>query len=820
MVNPTATPRTPPPIASATLRLLRWIVLGFLAINMSSTFLTPYPTGIPLWLFAGLGAWMTAASVLALYRPQLGALAAIVPIGSTLVVGRYGQDIAPTVIIAATVCALASARAAILTIAALLTYVGALRYVGLDLDGVATYLLLILVPAGIGCVVRGLLAFSRRVQVRISDLEARAVQLRLEERSTLADELSALLSQGLAVQQITLDEARRGTDPAVLRGNLLAVEHHARESLAQLRGLVSTLRGREASTPTTGTPTLTASAEEVEDLLVGHGHPVVLDVPASEELVGDFTRRTLGDVLRRAGPLVAAQAPPGVECVVSVSVAADMVTVELAHPLGDQPMADDAAALGDSARLSASLRHDQEAVLAAGGTFSAGTQGDGWALRAALPQRASAVAPGGRVPAGDASRPGLGRVVLRVGLLRWGAALVLVVGTVLLAGRASAALHTGSADWPTAALWALLCAALAVACWRVRPAVPLLALVLLLGLVASPASPVFAQPPHVAGIALAAILCAGHRRWVWAILLGWTAYTILWFRGELTLDSFGAMLVSPFLGIALGLPAHHFLQLRVEQQRQLAAADWHHRQAREEVRHELAGELHDIVAHQLSLITMQVQAHRGDASAERLLAGLTRIATINQSAQADLALLLHVMRSDAPSPVVPAPGSPSPGSPSSGDPSSAVGWLSPSSAIRAAAATLHDAGHVVALDVNNAADLADATTQKTVTRVIREATTNILRYAPELSPCALRLGCDEHTIQLEITNPMPEVARRSEDSTGLGLIGLDERVRITGGTLTAGPAAGQWRVAASVPMVTTVDLRPRPEDVAALSAVA
>ena len=42
---------------------------------------------------------------------------------------------------------------------------------------------------------------------------------------------------------------------------------------------------------------------------------------------------------------------------------------------------------------------------------------------------------------------------------------------------------------------------------------------------------------------------------------------------------------------------------------------------------------------------------------------------------------------------------------------------------------------------------------------------------------------------------------QSDDSTGLGLVGLSERLRLTGGSLSAGKEAGEWVVKAQLPVL-------------------
>jgi signal transduction histidine kinase len=141
-----------------------------------------------------------------------------------------------------------------------------------------------------------------------------------------------------------------------------------------------------------------------------------------------------------------------------------------------------------------------------------------------------------------------------------------------------------------------------------------------------------------------------------------------------------------------------------------------------------------------------------------------------------------------------------------------AGWLSPTAAVAAAVGTLREAGHPVRAEVDATVDAADPTTRKTATRIVREATTNILRYAPHGAECSIRIVPSGDLLQLTIENPLPDRPRLSPHSTGLGLIGLDERARITGGTFSAGPDGERWQLAAQLPLRPQVDLRPRAED--------
>ena len=93
-----------------------------------------------------------------------------------------------------------------------------------------------------------------------------------------------------------------------------------------------------------------------------------------------------------------------------------------------------------------------------------------------------------------------------------------------------------------------------------------------------------------------------------------------------------------------------------------------------------------------------------------------------------------------------------------------------------------------------------------VHRVAQEALTNAARHAPG-APVTVRLDRGQDAVTLTVTNPLPAPAvtdaAADGDGTpparGSGLPGLCERVRLLGGTMTAGPEAGAFTITARLP---------------------
>ena len=88
-----------------------------------------------------------------------------------------------------------------------------------------------------------------------------------------------------------------------------------------------------------------------------------------------------------------------------------------------------------------------------------------------------------------------------------------------------------------------------------------------------------------------------------------------------------------------------------------------------------------------------------------------------------------------------------------------------------------------------------------VYRTAQEALTNARKHAPG-EPVTLRLGYEPDEITLSVVNPIPSWrADRplADTGAGLGLVGLRERAELAGGTFEAGPDAGNWRVKLRIP---------------------
>lgn len=206
------------------------------------------------------------------------------------------------------------------------------------------------------------------------------------------------------------------------------------------------------------------------------------------------------------------------------------------------------------------------------------------------------------------------------------------------------------------------------------------------------------------------------------------------------------------------------------------------RDARRDQQLELARDLHDFVAHDVSAIVVQAQAARFVAAQDpgQAVRALERIETAGLSALASMDRTVHALQEAAGGPTTPVPG---------------LAQL-PELVERFEGASL-DADPQAVRGVSREADT-------TAYRVVVEALTNVRRHAP--GAAVVRVAVRRTGAGMEITvanSPAPRgtgglPARRRRGGTGLA--GLRGRVEAAGGTLLAGAAAdGGWRVCAAFP---------------------
>jgi signal transduction histidine kinase len=181
----------------------------------------------------------------------------------------------------------------------------------------------------------------------------------------------------------------------------------------------------------------------------------------------------------------------------------------------------------------------------------------------------------------------------------------------------------------------------------------------------------------------------------------------------------------------------------------------------------IARELHDIVAHHLSVIVLQAAGTR--ASGKPAGPSLEKIENSARQALAETRRLLGVLREpDEEAGLGPQPG---------------IGDLSE------LAASVRAAGLPVHLVIDGDPAALPAAVDVSVYRIVQEALTNVLKHAGP-ARAEVTIGCAADTVTVEVTdNGMAEPGREAP-AGGHGLAGMRERAAVFGGELAAGPRPG------------------------------
>jgi signal transduction histidine kinase len=214
---------------------------------------------------------------------------------------------------------------------------------------------------------------------------------------------------------------------------------------------------------------------------------------------------------------------------------------------------------------------------------------------------------------------------------------------------------------------------------------------------------------------------------------------------------------------------------RLERDRERAVA-----QAAAEERTRIARELHDVIAHSVSLIVVQAGAERRllSAAEQRTAQTLETIENSGREALTELRRLLGVLRVSSEDRLAPQPG------------------LARLPDLLAESAK---SGQKVAVDVSgDPVELARGL-DLTAYRIVQEGLTNARKHAPG-QPVTVALSWRDRLLEIEVQNAEGEPAEES-NGAGHGLIGMAERVAMYGGSLETGRAeGGQFRIRARLPV--------------------
>jgi signal transduction histidine kinase len=270
--------------------------------------------------------------------------------------------------------------------------------------------------------------------------------------------------------------------------------------------------------------------------------------------------------------------------------------------------------------------------------------------------------------------------------------------------------------------------------------------------------------------------------------LGWAAIQLTPGRFQAPTVLSNALLIAAvwLLGHFVGVRRLYVLELEertaeLEQAREELA-----RRAVTEERLRLARELHDVVAHAMSVIAVQsgVGAHVADTQPEEAARALAAIEATSRAALEELRRLLGVLREED-------------------EPQGDLAPVPGLADLEGLLAELAKAGLAVKLQVNGTRPPLPAGVDLSAYRIVQEALTNVVKHA---GPTRAQVVVDfrDHDVRVEVTDDGRGAVTSVSDGragTGHGLIGMRERVQAFGGDLEVGPRPdGGFRVAARLPL--------------------
>jgi signal transduction histidine kinase len=286
------------------------------------------------------------------------------------------------------------------------------------------------------------------------------------------------------------------------------------------------------------------------------------------------------------------------------------------------------------------------------------------------------------------------------------------------------------------------------------------------------------------------------RRWqAWLVVLcsavTLDANAFIFHDGFAELSTF---LLYPFVPVT-GLLLGHFIRTRQEQGEQSAALlartqQLQAEQSRTEVLNErarIAREIHDVLAHSLGALSIQIQAARAvltdHQDIDRALDVLSTAQRMAADGLTETRRAVHALRSD----------------------------LVPLDQELSQAARVHGEryGPDVAFTVGGKPRPVPADATVALLRTAQEALVNAAKHAPG-QRVSVRLDYGRDDVSLTVVNDLPGTGPAPGDAAagphtvdgGYGLTGMRERLRLLNGTLVTGAQDGHWVVAAGLPLAT------------------
>ena len=211
----------------------------------------------------------------------------------------------------------------------------------------------------------------------------------------------------------------------------------------------------------------------------------------------------------------------------------------------------------------------------------------------------------------------------------------------------------------------------------------------------------------------------------------------------------------------------------------------------ERERKNIARDLHDIVAHDITIVAMQSKAAKYANDGQAALEAIDVIAKLSTETLHDLRLMLNVLRADGTmaDPL------------SHGNDKPAATTVYALQGAELFVQRLKEANFKVNSTTDEKISELPRSAQTAIYRVMQEATTNVIKHGLPGGQCSLGLAVNGNEATLEITNQIGHSGGRSDTwmDGGSGLIGMGDRMRAFGGKFATNSENGVWTLRASIP---------------------
>ncbi len=194
----------------------------------------------------------------------------------------------------------------------------------------------------------------------------------------------------------------------------------------------------------------------------------------------------------------------------------------------------------------------------------------------------------------------------------------------------------------------------------------------------------------------------------------------------------------------------------------------------------IAREMHDVIAHSISVMVVQADgaAYTVEADAKRAKLAMEAIGSTGRQALMEMRRMLGVLRDGGDATLAPQPGV---------------------DQINELLEQIRSAGLSVDLTIQGVPAELTAGMQLTIYRIVQEALTNTRKHAGPGASAHVGLYYGDHAIEIRIRDDGRGVTR--DDGRGHGLVGMRERVAVYGGSVSAEPATGGgFEVVARLPL--------------------